>query len=48
MIYYAITLCCEPIQCDELIKDKKIIEKIISKSPLIFAKIISTNLKNLK
>ena len=48
MIYYAITLCCEPIQCDELIKDKKIIEKIISKSPLIFSKIISTNLKNLK
>jgi len=45
MIYYAISLCCEPIPFDELIKDKKIIEKIISKSPLMFAKIASPHSK---
>lgn len=41
MIYYAISLCCETIQCEELIKDKKIIEQILSKSALIFSKITS-------
>lgn len=41
MIYYAISLCCDPLQLDELIKDKKMIEKIISKSSLMFAKISS-------
>lgn len=41
MIYYAISLCCETIQCEELIKDKKIIEQILSKSILMFSKITS-------
>lgn len=48
MIYYAISLCCETIPCDELIKDKQIIEKILSKSSLMFAKIISTHATHLK
>ena len=45
MLYYAITLCCETIACDELIKDKKIIEKILSKSPLMFSKVVSANIQ---
>lgn len=39
MIYYAISLCCESIPCTDLINDKKIIEKIMAKSPLMFAKL---------
>jgi len=38
MIYYAITLCCDPPPCSELIQDKKIIEKILSKSDMMFSK----------
>ena len=48
MIYYAISLCCDTITCDELIKDKKTIEKILSKSPLMFSKIISPHVENPK
>jgi len=38
MIYYAVTLCCDPPSCTELIQDKKTIEKILSKSDMMFAK----------
>jgi hypothetical protein len=38
MIYYAISLCCETIPCTDLIKDKTILEKILSKSSLMFGK----------